>query len=205
MSKAIEVDEDKNTSGNASGDARVAHPAPPPRMLYFGVWWTDSSGHCLVDENGHGVRKEQRGSFPWNEWGGDIDGKLQPHRKGCDLRSYCPCTSDKQGVAALHHKDGWTALSFWDRSLDGRGGCNSNYFAAGTFTFDEMVSMAKARFSERWAKMDFDVVPLVSAQDTKTVASTVEAVTERPDCSVQHDHGSDVTNHQPDSLNEHGV
>lgn len=44
-----------------------------PKMYYFGVWWNDSSGHFLVDENGHNVRKEHRGTFPWNEWSGDID------------------------------------------------------------------------------------------------------------------------------------
>lgn len=57
----------------------------------------------------------------------------------------------------IHRRDGWTALSFWDRSIDKRGACNSNYFAEGTFTFEEMVALAKERFPDRWACMKFEV------------------------------------------------
>jgi len=49
----------------------------------------------------------------------------------------CPKNTTKEGVANLHHKDGWTALSFWDYSGDTRGASNSNFFFEGTFTFDE--------------------------------------------------------------------
>lgn len=45
----------------------------------------------------------------------------------------------------------------WDRSVDKRGACNSNYFAEGDFTFEQMVTMAKARFAPRWDKMKFEV------------------------------------------------
>src|ERR1700693_4562864 len=41
-----------------------------------------------------------------NPWGYKIDGKL------------CPAGAQVQGRALVHHKDGWTALSFWDRSVD---------------------------------------------------------------------------------------
>lgn len=137
-----------NSQGNEDQELAV-------RMFYFGVW--RDSGHFLVHENGVSVRDSERGTFPWNEWGGEIDGKLQPHRSGCKQQAYCGCTNDPEGVAALHHKNGWTALSFWDRSLDGRGGCNSNYFAEGTFSFDDMVEMSKTRFKTRWDKMTFPV------------------------------------------------
>lgn len=131
-----------------------------PKMFYFGPW--DQSGHYLCDEHGRRVRLEHRGAFPWNENGVTgmpmIDGALQPrkpseyrHSKGEEL---------PQGVAALHYLNGWTALCFWDRSVDKRGACNSNYFAEGIFTFDEMVAMAKTRFAYRWNKMAFEVVPI---------------------------------------------
>jgi hypothetical protein len=106
-------------------------------------------------------RKQQPKSFPWTE--GQIDGSMQPHFANCRKKrpysqsSYCDCGSGPEGVACIHRKNGWTALCFWDRSVDHRGACNSNYFAEGDFTFDEMVVMAKERFSYRWNKMNFEV------------------------------------------------
>ena len=127
-----------------------------PTMFYFGPW--DRAGHFLCDETGRTVlhRPEARGTFPWADW--EIDGKLQPHRSGCDRRSYCGCGSSPEGQALIYHKDGWTALSFWDRSVDTRGACNSTYFAEGTYTFEQMVGMAKTRFAERWNCMKFEVI-----------------------------------------------
>jgi hypothetical protein len=63
-----------------------------------------------------------------------------------------------QGHAALHQKDGWTAICFWDRSEDKRGGCNSNFFAHGIFTFDEMVQISKEIFPTVWARFNFPVI-----------------------------------------------
>lgn len=128
-----------------------------PRMFYFGPW--REPGHFLHREGGWSVyRHEERAGFPWNEWSGEngIDGQLQP---GCyhDQYGHWRHGAEVEGEALLHHKDGWTALSFWDRSVDHRGACNSTYFTEGTFTFEQMAEMAKARFSERWSRMNFEV------------------------------------------------
>lgn len=123
------------------------------KMFYFGPW--DRAGHFLVDESGRNVPYQQRGSFPWNEDSGEIgiDCQLQP---GCVKRyGRWKHGEETEGAALVHHKNGWTALCFWDRCVDTRGGCNSNYFAEGTFTFAEMVAMAKERFAYRWNKMPF--------------------------------------------------
>ena len=129
-----------------------------PRMLYFGQW--DQAGHYLVNETGHDVYGERRGNFPWSE--GEIDGNLQPWSDGSHGHHGYPRKAEAaQGVALIHHKNGWTALSFWDRSVDHRGACNSNYFAEGIFTFEEMVAMAKERFAFRWKKQMFQVVEAV--------------------------------------------
>jgi len=125
-----------------------------PKMYYFGPW--DIPGHYLFKENGCSTHREED-LLPWAH---QIDGCLQP---GCRKNprnnqwTHERVADEVEGEALLHHKDGWTALSFWDRSVDTRFGCNSTYFAEGTFTFDEMVEMAKTRFSERWAKMNFKV------------------------------------------------
>lgn|ERR1039458_2446622 len=128
----------------------------PVKMFYFGPW--ESAGHFLVLEGGRSVRDDERESFPWNENSpsNGIDCQLQP---GCEWKNgFWKHGAEVEGQALLHHRNGWTALSFWDRSVDTRGACNSTYFAEGTFSFDEIVAMARSRFPERWNKMRFEVV-----------------------------------------------
>ena len=132
-----------------------------PKMFYFGAW--DSAGHYLTDERGHSIYREDRGSFPWRE--GTIDGRLAPHARGCfgdHDQTYAGrrCREDEapQGVALVHHLNGWTALAFWDRTIDSRPASNSAFFAEGDYTFDQMVDMAKSRFAKRWNRMGFRVV-----------------------------------------------
>lgn len=123
-------------------------------MFYFGPW--DQAGHHMRAES-HPPRdlEESRAISHFtrtNPWGVKIDGGL------------CPPQSFGEGRARLHHKDGWTAVAFWDRTVDTRPGSNSAYLAEGTFTFEEMVEMAKTRFAARWNKMAFEV-SLVGAPD----------------------------------------
>ena len=126
-------------------------------MFYFGPW--NEAGHHFRNESGYSVQEDKIPGFPFGHYGGkvSVDGRLQPG---------CPDKSDRlqrrtrpeiEGEALLHHVDGWTALCFWDRSVDTRPGCNSNYFAEGTFTFEQMIDLAKTRFAHRWNKMKFEV------------------------------------------------
>jgi hypothetical protein len=125
-----------------------------PKMYYFGPW--NSPGHHYYTEDGGAVYLQEERTIPWQPH--QIDGKLQP---GCyfERGRWWHKGTEKQGQALLHHKEGWTAISFWDRSVDARGGCNSTYVAEGEFTFEQMVEMAKSRFAYRWNKMPFIVVP----------------------------------------------
>ena len=126
-----------------------------PIMLYFGPW--GACGHSLFREDGQYWRGKPPAGFPWDPWSAKngIDGQLQP---GCFVRAgLWRSGKQEEGEALLYQRAGWTAISFWDRSVDKRGGCNSTYFAEGTFTFEQMVQMAKTRFSERWGKMRFEV------------------------------------------------
>jgi len=126
-------------------------------MFYFGPW--DEAGHYFFDERGSYQSTDSIPRFPFDHEAGKVyvDGALQP---GCPDSGDRLCRQTRpeiEGEAALHHIQGWTALCFWDRSVDERGACNSNYFAEGTFTFDQMVEMAKTRFAHRWDKMNFTV------------------------------------------------
>jgi hypothetical protein len=81
-----------------------------------------------------------------NPWGYRIDAKL------------CPSGPEIEGRALLHHKDGWTALSFWDRSVDRRGRCNSNFLAEGTHSFEKMLNLAGEHFPSVVARFEFPIV-----------------------------------------------
>lgn len=128
-----------------------------PRMFYFGPW--DRAGHYFFDESGYSVDERNIDLFPFGHGRSliPVDGILQPHTCGRSPRDCHKGTCAPQGQSLIHHIQGWTALSFWDSSVDTRSGCNSSYFAEGTFTFDEMVAMAKERFAYRWNKMPFKV------------------------------------------------
>ena len=98
----------------------------PATKLFFGCW--HDVGHYLHDASGSTVRHRTpwSGSGRWAEHGGGLDGTLAPG------------DSQARGRAKLHVKDGWTALAFWDRSVDTRP--NSN----GVFLVDEELNFREA-------------------------------------------------------------
>lgn len=109
------------------------------KIYYFGC--IGGPGHYMFKPNG---------STDWkfvdsNPWKFQVDSRL------------CPAGPEAEGRALIHHKDGWTALSFWDRSVDKRGKCNSNFLAEGTFTFDEMWYFAQQYFPHVTRRFNFEV------------------------------------------------
>lgn len=123
-------------------------------VYYFGP--LVESGHFMFREGStYRVASYERPPIPWKDE--EIDGSLQPGAPNPQDRLQRRTRPMREGEAALHTKDGWTALSFWDFTVDKRPGCSSTYIADGVFTFDQMVELAKARFSERWNKMRFEV------------------------------------------------
>jgi len=52
----------------------------------------------------------------------------------------------EQGAACLRMRDGWTALSWWDRSGDMRPGSNTTLAAEGAFTFKQMLEILQMKF-----------------------------------------------------------
>lgn len=87
-------------------------------------------------------------------WDVSIDASMQP---GCGGRLEYWQLSQTLGPARLHHKDGWTMLSFWDRSVDKRSNSNGNFIFKGTHDFDAMMKLAAERFPEVLARLS---VPL---------------------------------------------
>lgn len=93
----------------------------PQIVVYFGCW--GDVGHYLWFPNHrHPERDDPRfernaaGPFP------RLDGRLTPR------------DDTRQSAAAIHHRDGWTALAMHDYTVDKRGGSNS------VFVMDSDVS-----------------------------------------------------------------
>jgi len=109
------------------------------KVYYFGSL---GSGHHMYDPTDtlFYVRKLE------TPWGSYPDGTL------------CPEKTYQNGLALLHHKDGWTAVGFWDQSGDTRPGSHSTFLVKGTYTFDEMLALAKAQWTGVFARMRFQIV-----------------------------------------------
>jgi hypothetical protein len=109
-------------------------------IYYFGC--LDLSGHYMFSPD---RKKNNRFTYA-NPWGTKIDGGL------------CPAGPQGQGHAHLHRRDGWTALSFWDRSVDTRHTSNSTFLVHGTFSFEEMVSLAGKHFPQVINRLKFSIL-----------------------------------------------
>lgn len=103
--------------------------------VYFWGCWNDSKGHYLWRPTPTRYESlRHNGLVPWKE----VDGTLTPQH--VDQRHQV------EGETVLHHCDGWTALAWWDRSVDNRGGSNAAIFARGTHDFDAMIALGKLHF-----------------------------------------------------------
>lgn len=114
--------------------------------VYFGCW--QQVGHYywlrgMWKASGFAARYD--GLTPW---GASVDGGL--FAKGTGPRG--------EGVAAIVHKDGWTAFAFEDRSVDTRGGSWSIYCIPEVLGWHDALSVAREAFPEVFARYTFPIV-----------------------------------------------
>lgn len=102
--------------------------------LYFGCW--GGVGHHL---------RRPDGSHVYGGW--DLDGPYCPYegkwREG-----------QPQGQARLTLEDERTVLSFWDRTVDSRGGSHSTFVLPPGLDFAGAVIAARAAFPAIWQRLD---------------------------------------------------
>ena len=129
------------------------------RAYYYGCW--ERAGHYLWEPGRGGVPvkvgrqvyellgRPRYMSGPHPEpvipWGWSIDGCLL---KGRGLR---------QGDAVSEQRDGWTALSFWDSSVDARPGSTSSFMFDEAMTPPEALEAARTMFPPIFARFGFAV------------------------------------------------
>lgn len=117
-------------------------------MIYFGV--EGQPGHFFVQSGSYGPRsiaRLDREKLPWRDV--ECDGNLQPGTAELKKRydgQRPELERQVEGLCRLHHRDGWTAMAFWDRSGDRRGNSCSVVMAEGTHDFEQMVEMFELEF-----------------------------------------------------------
>jgi hypothetical protein len=120
-------------------------------MLYFGC--RNEAGHDLWRSDGSSANV-----YTDTPWGRRIDGDLVygPQARHCEFR-HVEAAHQQQGAAKLTHEHGWTAVDFWDRSVDARCGSHSVFVKAGTHSFEDMMAWAKAAFPWVFTRLTFEV------------------------------------------------
>jgi hypothetical protein len=111
-----------------------------PKMFYCGCH--GDTGHYVWSEDGW------RSYKLWKEqpWGNAIDGGLQP-----------PKWRDN-GMTRFTQKHGWSALSWWDNSIDTRPGSHSTFVVEGTHSAEEVLAMARNRFPWVFSRFKYEIV-----------------------------------------------
>lgn len=137
-----------------------------PRAYYFGC--IDRPGHYLWESRPQSTREPILGtrlqpgiryisySLADQPWGSAVDGGLCP---GAPDLPEGVAKFQPEGVAKLHHRDGWTALAFWDRSVDARQNSCSVFLFEGHMEWEAVIFRSRELFPAVWARFTFDVVP----------------------------------------------
>ncbi len=115
-------------------------------FFYFGCW--DRPGHFLYDTSGRCSDRQTPADFPVEYR--ILDGGLLP-----------PNQPQKQGRLSVWRTNGWAIISFWDRSVDSRGGCNSAFVVRDCDTPSsdlELLQQAFDVFPQVFERFDFDLI-----------------------------------------------
>ena len=112
------------------------------KIYYFGC--IREAGHYLFGPGlGENVIKAAPGGvcLPWKK----IDATLAPKN------------TRVQGKALYHNKDGFSAVAFWDNTVDKRPGSNSVFFFFVNYSFSLVVRYAQEKFPKIFKRFDFPI------------------------------------------------
>jgi len=98
--------------------------------LYFGC--IGQPGHRIYTPGGKVIFESDLDGCPWT---------LAEMEKLPSSEIY-----QRQFEATLHSKNGWTAIAYWDRTVDDRFNSKSVFMVEGDYTFDEVVEIMCRKF-----------------------------------------------------------
>lgn len=145
--------------------------------VFWGAWGV-GSGHSFHAAVRHHHNDRPRDAIP-EAWRASPE-KLWPKLYGEDSigrPSVDRELAEPQGVAAIHHLDGWTAVAFYDRTFDRRYNCGSVFFLRGDLIFPAALAAARAAFPALFQRFAFSIVPI--AEHIRAACSFCGAKRER--------------------------
>lgn len=122
-----------------------------PRVLFFGVRSGTGAGHCLVTPTAHA---DERSLPPPLR---RLDGVWcypTPRTPEQSRNSWRDRGPQEQGRGFIHYVDGWTVISWWDRSEDRRGGCCAVFLIEARCGWADALAAARAAFPREVARME---------------------------------------------------
>lgn len=128
-----------------------------PRSTYF-FGCDGRSGHYL---KGPGLAPIERENWGWADRMSALDGELAPRTEGCEI----------QHIAQLWRLTGFTpvpysALSWWDRSVDRRPGSNIIIWAPGhTVSAEDVLELARRNFGRGVPALKTEIKMLSTIQE----------------------------------------
>ena len=84
-----------------------------------------------------------------NPWGTTLDGGLLTEKENWRA------DTSPNGKWAEHHKCGWTAVSFWDRSGDSRGNSSTTFLVRANIDGAVLLEMAKQQWPQVFNRANF--------------------------------------------------
>lgn len=109
----------------------MSAPADAVGVYLFGCRY-GQAGHFWWPRRMKGTAIGGPVGFPWER----VDGALTPKDRA------------RQGSAALHHLNGWTALAFHDYLIDSRPGSNTVIAVNAEVTAEDAIALALAHFPD---------------------------------------------------------
>jgi hypothetical protein len=118
------------------------------RAYYFGCW--RDVGHYFFGPHMARLGRDERAEsiVPWGYGVEKLANKWS--RRHID--------PETEGLALLHHLDGWTALAFPDFSVDSRGGSKSVFVFEAILDYDAALARARELFPEVFERYSFEIV-----------------------------------------------
>lgn len=121
------------------------------RVFFFGVLTGRGAGHYLHTPDGEIVGRE-KAILPVALH--RLDGVwCAPVPRTTEEVWYSTSGYDTEGQGYIHYVDGWTVISWWDRSEDSRGNCCAAFLIEGRHTWDNALNAASAAFPRELLRM----------------------------------------------------